>query len=134
GNQTWCRAAPVLILACCDTLFSKNDKPNAFGAHDTGAASLSLSLQAAALGLMTHQMRGFEPDKAYEVFQIPARYKPLTMIALGYQLPEPRLPEAFRERELKARVRNPLDENFFAGAWGEGLLQSLSEKQATTAP
>ena len=122
-NQVWCKAAPVLIIACCDTVLSKTGKPNTFGAYDTGAASVSMSLQAAAMGLMTHQMGGFVVGKARESFQIPERFVPLAMMAVGYQLPEARLPEAFRSRELAARVRNPLDQHFFAGAWGKGLAQ-----------
>lgn len=121
-NQVWCRSAPVLVIVCCDTVLSKTGKPNAFGAYDTGAASVCMCLQAAALGLMTHQMGGFLPEKAQELFRIPERFTPLTMMAVGYQLPEARLPEAFRVRELGARVRNPLDQHFFAGAWGEGLV------------
>lgn len=120
-NQVWCKAAPVLIIACCDTVLSKTGQPNAFGAHDTGAASLSLCLQAAALGLMTHQMAGFVAQKAREAFQIPDRFLPLAMMAVGYQLPEALLPDAFKTRELAPRTRNPLDQHFFAGAWGTGL-------------
>lgn len=120
-NQLWCQAAPVLMIVCCDTILSKTGKPNAYAAYDTGAASVSLCLQAAALGLMTHQMAGFVPERARELFNIPERYTPLTMLALGYQLPEHAVPDAFRARELAPRVRNPLDQHFFAGAWGRGL-------------
>jgi nitroreductase len=122
-NQGWCKSAPVLIIACCDTVLSKTDKPNAFGPYDTGAASVCMCLQAAALGLMTHQMAGFVADKARQLFHIPERFIPLAMMAVGYQLPEARLPEALKTRELAARVRNPLEQNFFAGAWGKGLAQ-----------
>jgi nitroreductase len=120
-NQAWCRTAPVLIVVCCDTVLSKTGQPNAFGPYDTGAASVSMCLQAAALGLMTHQMAGFVADKARELFQIPERFKPLAMMSVGYQLPEDKLPEAFKTRELAARVRHPLGQNFFGGVWGKGL-------------
>jgi nitroreductase len=122
-NQAWCKAAPVLIITCCDTVLSKTGKPNAFGPYDTGAASVSMCLQAAALGLMAHQVGGFVADKARDLFQIPERFRPLAMMSVGYQLPEDKLPEAFRTRELAARTRNPLDQHFFAGAWGKGLTQ-----------
>lgn len=121
GNQPWCKHAPVLAIICADTRFSKNDKPNGWGAYDTGAAALSICLQAAHLGLMTHQMAGFIPDKALTAFAIPERYKPMAMMSIGYQLPKDRLPETFRERELKPRARNPLGDNFFLGDWGKGL-------------
>jgi nitroreductase len=121
GNQPWCQHAPVLIIACTDTLFAHNDKPNAYGPYDTGAAALSICLQATALGLMTHQMAGFSADKVREAFAIPERYRVLSMITVGYQLPEAALPENLRERELKPRLRSPLATRFFAGSWGEGI-------------
>ncbi len=122
-NQAWCKDAPVLIITCCDTLLSKTGAPNSYGPYDTGAASVCMCLQAAAMDLMTHQMAGFVADKARELFEIPARFTPLAMMAVGYQLPEARLQETFRARELAARVRNPLAQNFFAGAWGKGISQ-----------
>lgn len=121
GNQPWCRYAPVLVVICHDTLFVHNDKPNPHAPYDTGAASMSLCVQATALGLMTHQMAGFSADKARELFAIPARYKPIAMMTIGYQLDEAQVPEQFREREFKARARAPLGSRFFAGEWNKGL-------------
>jgi len=121
GNQAWCKYAPVLILTCADTLFQRNDKPNAYHAYDAGAAAISLCLQAAAHDLMTHQMGGFAHAKARELFAIPERFKPLAMMALGYQLPESEYPEQWRERELKPRQRRPLGTHFFAGEWGKSV-------------
>ncbi|MEY3661048.1 MAG: hypothetical protein RLZZ169_1874, partial [Pseudomonadota bacterium] len=48
-------------------------------------------------------------------------FKTLAMMAIGYQLPEARLPEALRERELKPRKRHPLADQFYLGGWGKGL-------------
>lgn len=121
GNQPWCKHAPVLAIICADTMFSKNDKTNGWGAYDTGAAAISICLQAAHLGMMTHQMAGFMPDKAQSAFSIPERYQPMAMMTIGYQLPENNLPEDFRERELKPRIRNPLGDHFFLNGWGKGI-------------
>ena len=121
GNQPWCRQAPVLIIICTDTLFKHNDQPNPFGPYDTGAAALSMCLQATALGLMTHQMGGFVAARAQESFAIPERFKPLAMMTLGYQLPESDLPDAFKARELAPRKRHPLASQFFNGKWGKGM-------------
>lgn len=121
SNQAWCRHAPVLVVSCCDTRFMKNDKPNNYGPYDTGAAALSICLQAAALDLMTHQMGGFSADQARTSFSIPERCRPLAMMAIGYQLPEAALPDTFRERELKPRERSPLASRFFAGVWDKEL-------------
>lgn len=121
GNQSWCAQVPVLVLTCCDTLFQRNDKPNVFADYDSGAASLSMCLQARALGLMSHQMAGFDRERARELFTIPQRYRPVAMMALGYQLPGEAIPEQFREKEFAPRKRNPLAERFFLGSWGKGL-------------
>ncbi len=118
-NQAWCQHVPVLILACHDTQFSHNDNPNRHGAYDTGAASVSMCLQAAALGLMSHQMGGFAAEKLQQSFAIPERFSPIAVIALGYQVAETDIPDAFREREMAPRKRNELSRNFFLGAWQE---------------
>ncbi|PCJ40714.1 MAG: nitroreductase [SAR86 cluster bacterium] len=119
GNQPWCINAPVLIAACHDTQFSMNDDPNPWGAYDTGAASVSMCIQAADLGLMSHQMAGFSADLIREKFEVPARFTPVAAIAIGYQTTEDGIPEAFKGRELSPRKRNPLSENFFMGAWAK---------------
>lgn len=121
GNQTWNRLVPVLVMICADTLFSRNDKPNRYGPYDTGAAAVSLCLQAASMGIMTHQMAGFSGDKAIESFDIPERYQPMAMMAVGYQVAPDDIPEDQKERELAPRARRPLGESFFSGEWGKPL-------------
>ncbi len=125
GNQSWAKDAPLLLIACADSVFSQNGKPNRWGQYDTGAAALNLSLQAAALGLMVHQMGGFDADKTRSEFSIPEQYTPMAMMTVGYQLAEDSIPEDIKEREYNARARNTLDENFFEGEWGEPISEKL---------
>ncbi len=121
GNRSWAGAAPVLLLAAADTRFSHDGRPNRWAAYDTGAASMSLVLQATALGIMAHQMGGFDADRLREEFSIPEQVEPMAMIALGYQLPLQEMDEAQRERETAPRQRRPLGENFFEGEWGRAV-------------
>ncbi len=118
GNQVWAVNAPVLILSIADTLFSRNGKSNRWAQYDTGAAAVSLCLQATDQGLMVHQMGGFNADRARELFGIPDQYIPMAMMAVGYQLPLDRIKGETRERELSDRQRHPLAHNFFEGRWG----------------
>jgi len=116
-NQSWAKSAPVLILGVTKTKFSHNDAPNRVALYDLGAASSYLTLQAAALGLATHQMAGFDADAARKSFEIPEDYLIGAVIALGYQgepaaLPSPQL----AEREVAPRERKPLSEFVFS-AW-----------------
>lgn len=122
GNQSWAVNAPVLLLICADTLFSHNDKPNKWAPYDTGAATENLCLQATALGLMAHQMGGFDADKARETFNVPERYQILAMVTVGYQADVESLTGETKERETAARSRKPLNELFFNGQWDQSIV------------
>ncbi len=116
-NQLWAGKAPVLILACAGSIFRANGNPNRWAQYDTGAAAVSLCLQATALGLASHQMGGFDAEKARSAFAIPAEYTPMATVALGYQTHVGELDEGFHALELGERKRRDLGEHFYAGAW-----------------
>lgn len=113
-NQGWAKSAPVLILSAGKKTFSHNGAPNAYGLHDTGAASANLSLQATALGLHTHGMAGLDKNKARANFQIPDDFEVGAVWALGYLGDPESLPEQLKERELEPRKRKPLSEFIFS--------------------
>jgi len=72
-----------------------------------------------ALGLATHQMAGFDPEKAKKLFGIPDEYVMGAAIALGYQGEPAALGDkTMIERETEARTRKPLSEFVFK-EWGE---------------
>ncbi len=116
-NQLWAKNAPVLILAVAMTNFSHNGKPNQLAMYDTGAATMSLCLQAVALGLVSHQMGGFDAAKARDVFKLPAECQPMAMIALGYQGDIELLDPDFKAAELAERSRAELKQRFYFGQW-----------------
>lgn len=121
GNRAWAKDAPLLFLACADSKMSKNGNPNRWGQYDTGAASENLCLQAASLGLMVHQMGGFDVDMTRETFAIPDQYALMAMMTVGYQLAENVIPDDIKDREYSERARNPLGDNFFDGAWNKPI-------------
>jgi nitroreductase len=120
-NQRWAKNAPVLIITVAMTKFNHNAQPNRWAGYDTGAASLNLCLQATALGLSTHQMGGFDPQKVQEQFKLPDDCQPIAVIALGYQTDIDGLDDEFKEAEAAARSRANLSERFYNGTWGEGI-------------
>jgi nitroreductase len=121
NNRKWCRNVPVLMLSCAGSIFGHSGKPNRFAQHDTGAADLSLALQAIPLGLVAHQMGGYDAAKARASFNIPGEYTPQAMIAVGYQASPDVLDDETKQKELKARSRKSLDTHFFEGEWGNGV-------------
>jgi len=122
GNRRWAHRAPVLILGVAHTKFSKTGAANGYAMFDLGAASSYLTLQAAELGMTTHQMAGFEHEEARRVLGIPEDYALGTVIALGYQGEPAALgDETLIERETTARSRKPLSEIVFK-EWEEPAL------------
>ena len=130
SNQTWVKNAPVLVLVCADSLFGHNQTPNRWAEYDTGAAAENLCLQASSMGLITHQMGGFNVDAAREAFKIPAQIVPMAMIAIGYEGNADLLPDDLKARELSARKRKPFNALFFSQAWNTNLESAIGIKQA----
>ncbi len=118
GNLPWAAQAPVLVLTVAKTTTSSG-RPHTHAFHDVGLAVANLTFQATALDLYVHQMGGFQPEKARELFAIPEGFDPVTMLAIGY-LGEPGiLDERNREREVTPRARRPLAEFVFEESWGQ---------------
>lgn len=121
GNKLWARNAPVLVLAVAGNDPLSGGRPNRFSQYDTGMAMMSLCLQAVALGLAAHQMAGYDAERARSAFGIPAECTPMAMVAIGRQTSPDVLDDETKKKELAPRLRKPLTERFFEGAWGESL-------------
>lgn len=97
-NRYWAVAAPVIgLIAARPGLEGFMARTADF---DTGAAAMSLTLQATKLGLAVHLMGGIELDLAYaETGFDPESSKILCAFAIGYQGDGSNLSEKHRERE-----------------------------------
>ncbi len=118
-NVSWAKDAPVLAIAVSELAFAKNNTPNRNAQYDTGAATAWLSVEATARGLFVHQMAGFDPDKARQVFAIPVGWDAIAAIAIGYPGDPDSLPQRLKERELAPRTRKPLSKFVMSGRWGQ---------------
>jgi nitroreductase len=113
-NQGWAKHAPVLLLSVGKKVFSHNGSPNAYGLHDTGAATANLMLQATSLGLHAHSMAGFDKEKARGAFGVPPEYDMGAVTAIGYLGDPTSLPEQYRTGEVAPRTRKPVAEFVFS--------------------
>jgi nitroreductase len=117
GNQVWAKNVPVFAFAFARRTFKKNSKPNRWAAFDTGAAWMSLTIQARLLGLYTHGMAGYHRKKAYEVLGVPENdYEVICAIAIGKHGDPAFLPEDILAQE-QPNDRKPLAEVAIAGRW-----------------
>jgi nitroreductase len=117
-NADWAKNAPVLALAVSHLKFQSNGNPNRNAFYDTGAATILFSLEATARGLFVHQMAGFDPAKAKQVFEIPADWEPIAAFAIGYPGDPNSLSQKLQDREVAPRTRKPLTEFVMSGRWG----------------
>ena len=108
-NQEWAQHASALIVVVA-SLNSRKGEPNKWALYDTGAAALSMALQATLLGLSTHQMGGFRAAQLREEFAIFDDYMPISVMAVGYAAPS---------QEPRPKNRKALDTNFFWGTWNK---------------
>jgi nitroreductase len=120
-NAGWAKEAPVLMITVSRLNF-QNGTPNRNAFYDTGAATALLSVEATARGLAVHQMAGFEPAKAKQVFDIPGDWEPIAAIAIGYPGDPNSLPQKLHDREIAPRTRKPLSEFVMSGRWGHTSL------------
>jgi len=121
GNA-WAKKPPVLGLSVAKAAFSHNNRPNRTALYDTGAAMMSLIVQATSMGLYVHQMAGFDVNIARQVAGIPQGYDAVAMFALGYIGDPDTLTADQKASELAPRTRKPLSELVFTGKWDQPAL------------
>ncbi len=117
ANRAWAEKAPVLGIVFARRRFARNNKPNRWAAFDTGAASLSMTLQANKMGLVTHFMGGIHEDRCYGTLGVSKEdYEAVAGFAVGYQGVAADLPESLQEREAPSN-RKPLREVAYEGVF-----------------
>ncbi len=122
GNQSWVKDAPLLLLICADSLFNHNGQANRHGQYDTGAAAENLCLQAEDMGLMAHQMGGFDAERIRATASVPVQFALMSMISVGYPADPASFSPEVAQRETAARKRRELGELFFSGRWDRPII------------
>jgi nitroreductase len=118
-NANWAKNAQVLGFAVSKLAFAKSAAPNRNAQYDTGAAMAMLSTEATSRGILVHQMAGFDPETARDVFEIPSGWDAIVAFAMGYPGDPVSLPQPYRDRETAPRVRKPIREFVMSARWGQ---------------
>lgn len=118
ANQSWAKNAGVLMLACTNHKFLRNDKTNNAALHDLGQAVANLSVEATARGLAVHQMKGLLIDDAHKTYDVPESIEVVTAIAIGYAADPETLSDELKQRDQAGRQRKPISKFVFRGEWG----------------
>ena len=113
-NQSWTKNAAVLLVFISSKLFIHNQKPSKTHSYDTGAAWMSLALEASARGLVAHGMEGFDFEKAAKDLGVPDTFQVEAMAAIGKRAPKETLSQALQEKEVPSD-RLPLEKIIMQG-------------------
>lgn len=114
GNQVWTPAASMLVAGIAEEV-TEAGKTQKWAQYDLGQAAAHLSIQATHMGLMVHQMGGFNRDELRGALGLDERFTVVAIMAIGRMGDVSSLPENLREREVEARERKPLAEIMLAG-------------------
>ena len=110
-NQAWAHRASALIAVLSATSSvapgGTEAKPSPNHAFDTGAAWMSLALQAHQLGWCTHAMGGFDKAALREALGVPEAFAVQCVVAVGEQGDKAALDAALQAREAP-NGRQPL--------------------------
>jgi len=119
-NQAWAQHAGALIAVVSRNTFEANNNPAPTHSFDTGAAWMSLALQARAMGLASHAMWGIEHDNIPKALNLPDNMQIQAIVAVGEPGDKSELPETLQEREQPS-PRKALEDIVFEGQMPDGV-------------
>ncbi|MER7607993.1 nitroreductase family protein [Nocardioides sp. NPDC127503] len=121
GNSGWVPRASAVFVAVSQVGVGPDGngpKWSDYSHYDLGQAAAHLTVQAASLGLSSHQFAGFDHDAVAATFGVPDWWKVMTGIAVGRHGDPTEVDPRDAEREERERIRRPLEETAFADKWG----------------
>ena len=118
GNARWAPKAPMLILVFARKV-TEDGKNIRTAQFETGAAWMSLALQANRMGLNTRGMAGIDRDAAYDAAGVPRdTFESICAIAVGTRGTDDDLHPRIVEQNF-ANDRKPVGEVAFKGRFAE---------------
>ena len=118
NNARWAPKAPMLVLVFARKV-TEDGKNIRTAVFDTGAAWMSLALQANRMGLNTRGMGGIDLDAAYDVARVPRdTFESICAIAVGTRGTDDDLQPQMAEQNF-ANSRKPVGEVAFKGRFSE---------------
>lgn len=107
GNAVWANRASALVVNIVEEV-SEAGKPQSASHYDVGQAAAHLSVQATHMGLIVHQMGGFDKDGMHQALGLDDRHRPIVVMAIGVVGDMSDLSEDIQAREVAPRQRKPL--------------------------
>ncbi len=117
-NQKWVVNVPLLIMNVGKKTFTHNGKQNVTFKYDLGQAVAFMVIEALHRGIVSHQMSGFNAEKAAKLFNIPSDFQVVSVTAFGYFGGLAQLPDDMKKLEFAQRSRKNFNEIVFGKQFG----------------
>lgn len=118
GGNYWAKKAPMFVLAATKADLDCNLKDGReYALFDLGQAVMALQYQAVHEGLIVHPMAGFKDTVLKELFNIPAEYVLITVIAVAHPGGDSELSDKHKELEKSVRSRVDPQQVISANKW-----------------
>jgi len=114
-NQEWASTAPLLVMPLAQVISTHKNRPNRLAFYEVGMAVGNLLVQATAMGLLVHQMSGYDVERAKEELVIPTRYEPMTIMAIGYKGDASKMTGKLAAWESRERTRDEISKFLVQG-------------------
>ncbi|MBE0650679.1 MAG: nitroreductase family protein [Bacteroidales bacterium] len=110
-NKAWIREIPpVLILNLTKKHTMHSGRVNPTAEYDLGQAVFAMVLEALHLGLIAHEMSGFDHKKILELLDLSDEYEPVSVTVFGYHGDDKQLPDDYYRQEHRVRERKPIED------------------------
>jgi nitroreductase len=119
-NQAWAKAAPVLVLTMARIEYEYSGNEYKHSWYDLGLSVGNLTIMSESLGISTHQMSGFDFERARIELNIPDKLEPVSIIAMGYGEKTGNLPLDICKMETSPRERKEISEILFNSEFEKG--------------
>ena len=116
GNA-YAKVAPVMILVAAKEDGGCPAHGLPYFTMDVGLAVENMLLQAVHLGLIGHPTAGWNEDQLKALTGIPAEYRIVTVVFIGYEGDPSMLDERLQEKEKAPRTRKELSEIVHWNGW-----------------
>ncbi len=118
SGNAWAKSAPVLVASAYRSRFKQSGVPNPSALRDLGAAEQNMFLQAFDLGLVMHQMAGFDRERLKKEL-LPEGIEPGAMAVVGYLDDKSVDGGELPTKNRTGRQRVPLGKIVFGPRWDE---------------
>jgi nitroreductase len=116
-DNAWAKDAGMLVISFARSTFARNGRENRHSLHDTGCATGYMFLQLESLGLIGHEMAGFDWMNSNRVLGVPEDFVPGCMMAIGEPGDVSTLSPNLQQRQKTERNRRHVSEFAYWGRW-----------------